>query len=105
TVNWGDGSTPQTLSATATSASHAFTSKGNFNVVVTPLDSSGTPGTAANRSIKIVAAELEKDPVDPSKKALAVGGTLGNDAIKLVAKGGKINVTIGGASVGNFAPT
>jgi Ca2+-binding RTX toxin-like protein len=94
------------LPASTTSASHLYPNKGTFNVVVTPIESDNTAEPTVTRTITVVAAQLESDPANPTKQALVVGGTLGNDVIALVpVSGGKIKVTIGGKNQGSFLVT
>src|SRR3989449_1965191 len=44
-VNWGDGTTPDSLPGTATSDTHAYGSGGNFTITVTATDNSGSTGS------------------------------------------------------------
>src|SRR5438094_928757 len=44
-VNWGDGTTPDSLPGTATSDTHAYHSGGNFTITVTATDNSGSTGS------------------------------------------------------------
>src|SRR5439155_14716912 len=46
TVNWGDGTTPDSLSGTATSDTHSYTSSGSFTITVVATDNSGSTGQA-----------------------------------------------------------
>ena len=45
TVNWGDGSQPDSLSGTATSDTHTYGSGGTFTITVTATDNSGSQGS------------------------------------------------------------
>jgi hypothetical protein len=45
-VNWGDGTTPDSLPGTATSDSHLYSLGGTFTITVTPTDNGGSTGMA-----------------------------------------------------------
>jgi hypothetical protein len=45
-VNWGDSTTPDTLSGSATSDTHTYASSGSFTITVTATDNSGSTGLA-----------------------------------------------------------
>jgi len=97
-IDWGDG-TSQVTDVGSSSASHAYRTTGNFTVTVRAVDQDGTAGEPQTHNIRIAGAQLQVDPRDPSKRALAVGGTAGNDNITLsAAAGGRIRVQIGSAS-------
>src|SRR5207248_2533513 len=63
--------------------------------------------TVATTPIKIVTAALLPDPLDPTKLALFVGGSLGDDDIKLIGdpETGAIEVRNHEAPQGTFSPT
>src|SRR5439155_21873119 len=42
TVNWGDGTTPDSLSGTATSDTHSYSTSGSFAITVTATDNGGS---------------------------------------------------------------
>src|SRR6266568_269416 len=44
TVNWGDGTAPDTLAGTATSDTHTYAAAGSFTITVTATDNSGSTG-------------------------------------------------------------
>src|SRR5262249_45991333 len=62
---------------------------------------------ATPSSFKITAVALQTDPTDPTKTALAVGGTTGNDTIVFNPGGGSgtVQVVINGVSQGTYSPT
>jgi hypothetical protein len=108
-VDWGDGSRATKVKRSAGNGSgvsldHVYTQAGTFTVRVTATDKDG--GTAvATYTVTVSAAALEDDPLHPGTQMLAVGGTDGDDVIRLSAAGGGVGVWIGGVSQGTFAPT
>ena len=46
TVNWGDGTTPDSLSGTATSDTHSYSASRSFAITVTATDNGGSTGQA-----------------------------------------------------------
>lgn len=42
TINWGDGSAPDMLSATSTSDTHSYAKPGSFTIIITATDNSGS---------------------------------------------------------------
>src|SRR5205823_862768 len=42
TIDWGDGTQPQTFDSSAASATHIFTSPGNFSIVASATNKDGT---------------------------------------------------------------
>ena len=58
-------------------------------------------------TIEIKAAGILPDPTDPTQTALFVGGTAGDDTIRVIQQGktGNYEVTVNGQSKGVFAPT
>jgi Ca2+-binding RTX toxin-like protein len=59
----------------------------------------------ATWDVTIKAAELQADPVDPTKTALVVGGTSGNDTITFYKLTTGVQVVVNGVSLGTFNPT
>ncbi len=113
-IDWGDGTTsPAVIGSGKASASHAYAASGTYAVKVTVSDTNGLAGVATG-SVTILAMELQADPVNPAKIALAVGGTLANDIIGF-APGSQTGQVIAGvasptatgaeAFVGTFSPT
>jgi 5'-nucleotidase len=91
-VNWGDGSTPETL--TATTATHAYPAAGSYPVSVTLTDEAGNSGPAAftGSSTVTVSAQPGKYTLDKTSiwatqaVTLKVSGATG--ATKLVVTWG-----------------
>ena len=108
-VSWdfGDGSAiglHASSDAGALAPSHVFTKTGTFTVTFTVRDDDGGVSTAT-RKITIQAVDLQVDPNDSTKTALFVGGTTGNDKIRLTSEGRNgVKVTINGVSQGIFTP-
>jgi len=111
TWDWGDGSTTsgavaETNGSGAVNASHVYTASGTYTVTLTVTDKDGGT-TSVCKQVIVVAAELQTDAADPTKTALVVGGTTGDDLIQFGPGGntGDIVVTINGVSLGTFYPT
>ncbi len=106
-VNWGDGSPVQTILPGKPGAlSHVYTSAGTFSVQVTAIDKDGVSSRAASQQVAIAFAGLIPDPTNPSRLALDVVGTPGNDNIQITAgTSGTISVTENGTTLGPFSPT
>ena len=83
TVNWGDGSPQVSVPAGVNSATHAFAVAGTYTLTAQAIDKNGAVGNAQTQSAVIRVAQLEKDPANPAKNALFVGGTSGNDTIRI----------------------
>ncbi|QEH39161.1 RTX-I toxin determinant A from serotypes 1/9 [Aquisphaera giovannonii] len=90
------------------SVTTAFTSTGS-PVITASFTSTDGNGTASSGSLteSVQDVVLEPDPADPSKTALVVGGTTGNDLIAFVpdCRSGGVQVVVNGASRGTFSPT
>jgi Ca2+-binding RTX toxin-like protein len=63
--------------------------------------------SATSSSFNITAVALQTDPTDPTKTALVVGSTTGNDTIVFNPGGGSgtVQVLINGVSQGTYSPT
>jgi Ca2+-binding RTX toxin-like protein len=82
------------------------THAGGYTVTFTTADDEGAD--SKTRVLTIAIAEVQSDPIDPTKTLLAVGGTTGNDVITVSpgVEAGEIAVTLNGVSVGSaFAPS
>jgi hypothetical protein len=111
-INWGDGSPVQTIARTAgndtgVQVTHVYTRSGPYTVQLTATDKDNGTSTVATTSITISSVALEDDPSLPGQKALAVGGTMGNDTIVFNpgGKSGAVQVIINGIPQGTFSPT
>jgi PKD repeat protein len=105
TIQWGDGSPVQTITASAGNGSglaldHVFTAPGSYTVQLTATNNDGTASAAVTTSVTIMRAEMQGN-------TLAVGGTPGNDTILLTPSDtkGNIKVMLGTTLVGKFHPT
>lgn len=92
-IAWGDGIT-QTVAPTqgnglTTSVTHVYAdlqrdaagSIAPFVVQVTAVDKDGAASAPAAHEMRILAIALQPDPVDPSRTALALGGTNADDVL------------------------
>jgi hypothetical protein len=82
-VNWGDSTPVETFGPGlhGLNATHVYASTGTYTQTVTAVDKDGASSVAATHSILITVTALQPDPCDPTKTALVVGGTTGNDLI------------------------
>jgi len=104
-VDWGDGSSVDTLATTTASHTYAAVSATSYTVKVTASDPEGMSGSQSSQ-MTIVAAQLQTDPIDSTKKVLVVGGTSAADSILLrPAVNNQVEVFFAGVSAGVFAPT
>jgi ELWxxDGT repeat protein len=107
-VDWGDGSTVQSVPVRALSqVRHDFTATGQYTVQVRAVDADGTIGAPVSWPIAISAALVEPDPLRPGGTVLAIGGTTGHDHIRLTPSGPGhgVRLAIDDTIVGTFAPT
>ena len=90
TVTWqfGDG-----FVADGVTVTHAITDLGIYTLTTIITGPSGSRTTIA-RDLSIVAVAMQRDPNDSAKTALAVGGTMGNDQIRIYLKGHKGDVQV-----------
>jgi hypothetical protein len=105
-VLWGDGTDEQTVSGrAASSVEHVYTASGSYTVRITAVDNATGASTVVTRPVTITAVALQRDPANPSRTALVVGGTTGDDTIVIHRADGGVTVTINGVTVGTFVPT
>jgi len=106
--DFGDGTVTgyRPATAEALNVEHVFASTGTYTVKVTVRDDDGGT-TTASKQVTIKAIDLQADPCDPTKTALVVSGTNGDDRIRFVPQGnnGEIKVLINGVAQGTFQPT
>jgi autotransporter-associated beta strand protein len=103
-INWGDGGPVQTIprsagNASGVAADHIYTKTGSYSVRLTATDDGGS-SAKASQSVLIQSVQMQGN-------SLAVGGTMGNDAIILspADAAGEIEVSLDGISKGDFLPT
>jgi fibronectin type 3 domain-containing protein len=106
-VQWGDGDRQTVTGPSGTAVSHAYTATGSYTATVTATNEDGAVSAPITQTVTIQAVELETDPFDGTKLALAAGGTLGDDQITFQPADprGGINVIINGVLQGTFRPT
>jgi plastocyanin len=62
TVNWGDGSSPDVLSGSATSDTHTYNRAGSFTITVTATDSGGSSTQISNQPVTITSRPAPASP-------------------------------------------
>src|SRR5262245_22289395 len=104
----GDGIIDQTLSGTSgTTVTHRSGTAGTFTVLLAATVN-GLTSTPATATVNIlpVSVQIAADPGDPTRQALFVTGTAGNDTIVLgPGAGNGVTVSFNGTSVGTFTPS
>jgi PKD repeat protein len=102
--NFGDGTVLTVAGATPglQTASHVYTTAGQYTVTFTASDAGGMASVSV--PITVLAVEMQADPLGGT--ALVVGGTLGDDTIVFsLTDNGTIKVKINSVVQGTFAPT
>jgi hypothetical protein len=97
TINWGDGSPIQTVTArSGVVVPHTFTTAGRFRPTVTATDQKGVAGPAGNTAVGVRAAMI-RGGMD-----LTIGGTNGGDTFIFtpVTLDGMMQLTLNGRSLG-----
>ena len=72
TVNWGDGSSPDTLPASATSDTHSYNQAGSFKITVAATDNSGSTSAILSSPLTIAAPST---PASPAATILGLAST------------------------------
>jgi hypothetical protein len=107
-VTWEVRAAAGQVIATGAGASFSFTptEAGAYTVACTVTDAAGA-SAIETRALTVNIVDMQADPLDPSRTALVVGGTLGNDRIQFGPTGtrGQVIVMFNGVSLGTFAPT
>jgi len=122
TWDWGDGTTsPGTVTERGSNdyglvtGSHIYTSCGDdifsaagrtYQITMT-VTANGTAVFTLTKSVLIKPVDMQPDPVDPTKTALVVGGTTGDDTILFGHIGGpdEVQVAIHSVILGSYKPT
>jgi Tol biopolymer transport system component len=97
-IDWGDGSSTQTVTGTTKDVEHAFPAIGEYTVTVTITDRDGDSDTV-EKTVTI-------DDILLSSGKLSVGGTTGNDVIAfktVTGQTGVVEVFFGTVSQGRFS--
>ena len=110
-IDWGDGTTqmidPTPGNGAGTTVDHIYTEIGAYTVTMTATDQAGLSSDPVSHSLEITVWAIQPCPSDPLKTALAVGGTVADDAIMFSPSGGAGDITakLNGVILGTFHPT
>jgi len=96
TVNWGDGSSPDVLSAQATSDAHAYTQAGSYTIIITAADNSGSASHVTSSPLDV------SSPLSPPSAATQAPTILGLARTELYALVGLILIVITAAVLLSF---
>jgi PKD repeat protein len=102
-VNWGDSTTPDTLSGSATFDTHTYATTGSFTITVTATDNSGSTGSATKTE---TVTSVTTTPVDLTFMALAPHSPqLGPGQLQVFVNGQHVtDITPGMTSFVSFGP-
>lgn len=99
----GDGVLDQvTQGPAAFAVNHVFSAPGTYVVRAASVDRDGGRSTTLTLTIAVSGAAVVPDPANSSKSALLVGGTSGNDVIRVGTGSGHLKPTLNGISLGDF---
>ncbi|MGE3818629.1 MAG: Calx-beta domain-containing protein [Isosphaeraceae bacterium] len=108
-VDWGDGSSVESFGPGLQihSATHVYSTAGAFTQTVRAVDKDGGLGEPISRVITIGGFAFQADPRDPTRTALVIGGTTGNDSIVVNPGGdaGRIQFIVNGVATVVDPPT
>ncbi len=87
-VNWGDNSSAQSVFPIANNGSgvpvdHVYAASGTYTVTLTATDKDGLTSLPIIKTITITSSALQDDPLAPGQKMLVIGGSVGNDTIRI----------------------
>jgi RHS repeat-associated protein len=88
-IDWnGDGTTDQTVSGpSGMPVEHVFPESGTYAVRVTATDKDGGVSAVVTHTITVTAMAVQDDPLNPGQRVLVIGGSVGDDKIKVQPKG------------------
>jgi hypothetical protein len=100
TVNFGDGTAPQTVTLPrgASTLSHTYAAGGQYTVTIATADGDGG-ADSASASLKVIAV------TQPAGGNLAVDATAGGDAIAVSGTGSDLSLSVDGVALGTFNVT
>jgi Ca2+-binding RTX toxin-like protein len=86
---------------------HAYIAEGTYQVRVTATDKDNGTSAPTTMTVTVTRVALQDDPLHPGQLALVVGGTPGNDAIRVSAgrTAGDVVVRMNRRNEGTFHPT
>jgi hypothetical protein len=97
-IDWGDGSAVQSIGPGTPSgmrSPHRYFDSGTFTVTITASDKDGLAGAPVTATVTIGAIVLEDG-------VLTVGGTRGDDVIRVQADGAGVSVLLNGVTFGPY---
>src|SRR5205823_1437196 len=107
TVNWGDGTSSlvavtELAGTGSTGGSHAYAAAGTYTVTITVTDNSGASATVT-LPVSVRPVAIGFGCCGPN--ALLIGGTTGNDTIRIVPQGnaGDVKILLNGRDFGTYA--
>jgi PKD repeat protein len=111
-VDWGDGTPVESIPATpgngaGLAVTHAYSAEGTYTARLTATDKDAGTSAAATTSTVVTRVALQDDPLHPGQLALVVGGSPGNDTIRVSAgrAAGDVVVRMNRRNEGTFHPT
>jgi RTX calcium-binding nonapeptide repeat (4 copies) len=106
-IDWNNDGTPdETVTGpSGTVVTHTFATTGTNTASFTATDKDGGTSAEVTQTVEVKTVALIDDPLNPGDQLLAVGGTEGNDTIKLIpgGQGGGVRLQVNGVAQGAFA--
>ncbi len=91
-IDWGDGSPVQTIARTQGNGSgvaveHVFVAAGSYVVKVTATNQAGLASSPVVQTVAVAVMAVQDDPLNPGQRVMVIGGSVGDDKIKVQPKG------------------
>jgi hypothetical protein len=106
-IDWGDDTQTETNvpQQSGWQEQHIWGTAGTYTVTLTAIDQDDGSSSTVKHTVVIGRVGQGNDPTDPTKQALYIGGTNGNDIIQLRKSGAGVMVVFNGKNLGTFNPT